>query len=130
MVGGASAPPTPLKNPVDALVKTLFKNGNLLLKTRDALYKLTVYEDSFVQLQYTKTGLITPRYREWHLAGNSDNTTKACALIAAILSEDSYETQTDSSLRGRKLWSMVCGTTIMSHRSRLRVRKPPTGEAV
>jgi hypothetical protein len=122
-MGGASAPPSPLVNPVDALVDELIENGSLTLITSEVTYTLKLHPiNTNSLLLYWRLAPFEPRFREWwpNNGNGSDMSPREGAhdLIAAILAEDSFHSS--SSTTNQKLWTMACGTAVST-----RMRKVP-----
>lgn len=117
-MGGASAPPDPLDNPLDAVHKQLLADGQMTIATKVSVYRIRQTLHGSWAISYSTEASRLRGYeslnREWHTI---DAKVKSCgeealyALLAAILSEDSFEPVPN--IRGqRSVHSMVCGTGI------------------
>jgi len=123
--GAASAAPSPLPNPVDALYEQLVEMGFLVIETEDAIYRIEkpgVTHNYHLYFQRKNMVAVSGRrFREWHAIDDRDYTRGIKILIAAIISEDSIAFGGDRlSYRQEgsyKLYEMCCGTGVFSRRS-------------
>lgn len=122
MEGVASATPSPLANPVDAIVEELFEKDEIYITLRRMHYRLSLYyvnqAPTYVHAWYRRSMLDHWNSREWHSVNGRD-IDSVHDLIAAIISEDSLSDHTTH--YSKKLWEMECGSAMSSKR---RVRSP------